>query len=111
MGYRRMERERKTIGAMVRIYCGANHRERPDTCPECRELIAYAMACLDRCPFQEKKPTCSKCSIHCYRPDMRSKIREVMRFSGPRMLVRHPVLAVGHLMDSFKRSEERPGPR
>lgn len=95
---------------MVRIYCEANHGGGSDTCPECQELTAYALARLDRCPFQEKKPTCSKCSIHCYRPEMREKIREVMRYSGPRMLTRHPVLAVGHLLDSFRRSEERSGP-
>lgn len=31
---------------------------------------------------------------------MREKIRAVMRFSGPRMLLVHPVLAVRHLLES-----------
>jgi hypothetical protein len=60
---------------------------------------------LERCVFGDAKPACSNCVVHCYRADMRERVREVMRWSGPRMLLRHPVLAVRHLID-----ERRPAP-
>ena len=53
----------------------------------------------------ETKTFCSNCRVHCYRPDMRERIREVMRFSGPRMMLYHPVMAVRHLIES--RREKR----
>ena len=50
----------------------------------------------------ETKTFCSKCKVHCYKPDMQKKIKEVMRFSGPRMLFYHPVLALRHFIESRK---------
>lgn len=46
----------------------------------------------------EHKTFCSNCRVHCYKPEMREKIREVMRFSGPRMIFYHPVPAVYHVI-------------
>lgn len=40
--------------------------------------------------------------VHCYKPEMREKIREVMRFSGPRMIFHHPYLAIKHVIESKK---------
>ena len=96
---RRMGREARTIEAMVEIYCRARHGAGAVPCGECRELVAYARQRLGRCPFQEGKPTCARCPVHCYRPAMRDRIREVMRFAGPRMVRRHPILALLHLLD------------
>jgi hypothetical protein len=33
---------------------------------------------------------------------MRARIQEVMRYSGPRMLFRSPLLAIIHLFKSFR---------
>ena len=52
--------------------------------------------------YQGRKPTCAKCPIHCYKPAMREQIRDVMRYAGPRMLKRHPVLAIRHLLNGLK---------
>ncbi|MGD0021613.1 MAG: nitrous oxide-stimulated promoter family protein [Smithellaceae bacterium] len=98
-----LEREYKAIVAMIGLSC----RERHDTkkgklCPACRELLTYAKARLDKCSYKEKKPTCARCPIHCYKPAMRERIRDVMRYAGPRMLRRHPVLALRHLLDGRK---------
>jgi hypothetical protein len=71
-------------------------------CPDCAELLAYARLRLDKCRYGADKPTCAKCPTHCYKPAMRERVREVMRYSGPRMLKRHPVLAVAHLVDGHK---------
>jgi Nitrous oxide-stimulated promoter len=89
-------REKKTIEAMVKIYCNAHHKARVGLCADCRGLLDYAMARLDKCPFGAKKPACSKCTIHCYGPSMRSRVTEVMKYAGPRMISKHPVLALMH---------------
>jgi hypothetical protein len=99
----RMVREAKTIAAMIHIYCARQHGCTERLCPECSDLQEYAIARLDRCPFQEEKPTCAKCPVHCYKPEMRQRIREVMKFSGPRMLLRHPYLAFMHLVVDGRR--------
>ena len=45
-------------------------------------------------------------SVHCYQPQMREQIRQVMRYSGPRMLLYHPVLAIWHLVCSNKEKKK-----
>lgn len=102
----RRARERDTIEAMVRMYCrGHKHAGDAPLCPNCARLLAYATRRLIRCVFGDAKPTCADCTVHCYRADMREEIRVVMRWAGPRMLLRHPVLAVFHLI-----AEWRPAP-
>jgi hypothetical protein len=87
---------------MVAIYCGNLHGARETPCDECRRLLEYALERIDRCPCQGRKPACNVCPVHCYRHDEREEIRRVMRHAGPRMLLRHPVLAVLHLLDAWR---------
>ena len=96
------EREKETVSLMIALYCKKKHHTRKVLCPECAELQAYATQRSDKCPFMETKTFCSNCKVHCYKPDMREKIREVMRFSGPRMIFRHPVMAIRHVIESKK---------
>jgi hypothetical protein len=103
-----MAREAKTIEAMIRLYCRGQHQSDAALCSECADLLSYAQARLDRCPYQERKPTCAKCPVHCYRPAMRERIRIVMRYAGPRMLLHHPGLALFHLLDGLRKAEDRP---
>lgn len=87
---------------MVRVSC-VGHHEGPDRpCPQCRKLLGYALTRLNKCPFQDGKTTCAKCPVHCYRPEMRERIRIVMRYAGPRMLFRHPVMTLFHLIDGLR---------
>ena len=102
----RITREKKTIEAMVHIYCKAKHETHGELCPECTEFIAYAHMRLDRCPFQENKSTCGKCLVHCYQPVMREKVKKTMRYSGPRMLLHHPGLALHHVWDGRKKPQK-----
>ena len=102
-----MVREKKTVEAMIRLYCRSLHRGKEDLCPDCRELSEYALERLDRCPFGEEKPTCSNCSVHCYKPSMRERIRDVMRYAGPRMFHRHPVLTFHHVLSGRKKTPSR----
>ena len=100
--------EKKTITAMVDIYCRGHHAgEKGSLCQNCRQLLQYALKRLDKCPFGPEKGPCSKCKIHCYEPSMREQIREVMQYSGPRMLSRHPVLAADHLLKGWKHKEKK----
>ncbi len=98
----RIAREKKTISAMVGIYCRGNHRT-TTICEECRELLAYSVKKLDKCVFSEAKPTCAKCPVHCYGNEMRGRMRAVMRYSGPRMAYKHPILTVLHSIDVRRR--------
>lgn len=99
MQHPRIKREKETIDAMVGYYCRKKHKTKGELCTECIEFLNYAFMRLDKCPFQEKKSTCGKCTVHCYRPDMREKAKKVMRFSGPRMILHHPGLALHHVWD------------
>ena len=101
----RLEREHRTLEAMVRIYCRRTHGTRRELCASCRGLAAYAHERIDRCKFGAAKPICALCPIHCYKPEMRERIRIVMRFAGPRMLLRHPIMAVAHLFDRLRETE------
>lgn len=100
------QREKETVSLMIRIYCRAHHGGTP-LCPQCAQLEAYARQRSDRCPFMETKTFCSNCAVHCYRPEMREQIREVMRFSGPRMIFYHPIMAIRHLWESQKEKRQR----
>ena len=107
----RLQREYTTFLAMQRIYCSGTHpgqklTGKGELCSECADLSAYALARLQKCPYQDRKPACANCPIHCYRKDMRARVREMMRFAGPRMLLRHPVLAVLHLLDGLKKAPD-----
>ena len=97
-----IDREKRTIAAMVKIYCEGHHTDQRPPCDDCQSLLDYAIHRLSCCPFQENKPVCADCAIHCYKKDMRERVREVMRYAGPRMIFRHPVLAIGHLLDKRK---------
>ena len=93
----RIESEKKTVGMMVRLYC-RRYEGNKKLCQDCSQMLSYAKARLDRCKFGNEKPTCKKCPIHCYKPDMREKMRAVMRWAGPRMMLYHPIEAIKHLI-------------
>jgi len=109
----RIKREKKTLKAMIRIYCRGAHATRKQLCRDCRELQEYALARLDKCPFGASKGACSECPIHCYKSEQRKKIRVVMRYSGPRMFLPHPLLSLYHILDkrkkfpAFEKGDER----
>lgn len=62
-------------------------------------LNAYADKRLDKCVFGENKPACKQCPVHCYQPAKREEMKQIMRWAGPRMLWRHPILTIRHLLD------------
>jgi hypothetical protein len=96
------EYEKQVVSQMITIYCKKQHKSNGTLCSECQQLDEYAKQRSDKCPFMETKTFCSNCKVHCYKPEMREKIRAVMRFSGPRMIFYHPVTAVRHLIETKK---------
>lgn len=92
----RIGREKWVVEIMIRLYCRKKEKN-ASLCPECTALLHYAEARLDRCPFGEGKSSCQRCTVHCYKPAMRSRMREVMRFAGPRMILYAPGEALRHL--------------
>ena len=95
------EKEKEVVELMIRLYCHKKHHTKGDElCSSCKELVDYAHLRSDKCPFMETKTFCVNCKVHCYKPEMREKIREVMRFSGPRMIFHHPVLAIKHVVST-----------
>ena len=99
----RTEREKMTVNSMIALYCKGHHHTMNGLCEDCANLVEYSNTRLDRCKFGNKKPVCSQCPVHCYKPDRRTKIKEVMRFSGPRMMLYRPWLAFLHMTDKWRR--------
>lgn len=94
---RNIVRDARTVAAMVRIYCADVHGGlNGHLCDSCAALLDYADVRLSHCPFGPEKTTCRECVIHCYRPAERAAMKNVMRHAGPRMLWRHPWLAIRH---------------
>lgn len=110
---RKRKKEQRVVEEMIRLYCRKNHsaydKKSGRMCPACQELSDYARLRSEKCPFMENKTFCSNCRVHCYRPEMREKIRQVMRFSGPRMLLYHPVMAIWHVVCSMKEKKKQRG--
>ena len=96
------EKDVKVVKMMIEIYCHNNHHtKKHELCEECSELLEYVKKRRQNCPHGDNKPFCSNCRIHCYKPDMREKIRKVMRFSGPRIVFVHPIIATKHLVETL----------
>lgn len=103
------EREKEMVSQMIALYCKKNHHTKGTLCPDCAALTQYARQRSDKCPFMETKTFCSNCTVHCYKPEMREKIRRVMRFSGPRMFFHHPVAAIRHVIETKKEQHRLKG--
>lgn len=108
---RLLEKDKQTLMAMARIYChGHCHirgsEEHADLCPECHSIIEYALERTRKCPH-EHKGTCDTCTIQCYKPAMRAEIRKIMAYSGPRMMLHHPLMALQHLAKKHRNGRGR----
>lgn len=101
-----LERDRATLEAIGTIYCKAHHGRVAASagtalCPECAEVVQYAMARTERCPSNHEG-NCKDCAIHCYNGEMRAGVRAMMAYSAPRMLLRHPVMTARYLCKKVK---------
>lgn len=88
--------EKKVVTLMIQLYCRKKEKN-TNLCPACEELLKYAHERLTRCSFGEEKGACKHCKVHCYKPSMRKRMQEVMRYAGPRMLFYAPLATIRHL--------------
>lgn len=89
--------EKRTLETMIGMFC--KHLTRNGIiCSDCQKLQTYAFNKIDKCRFSTFKPNCKDCKVHCYKPVMREKIKEVMRYAGPRMIYKHPIMALRHIL-------------
>lgn len=102
----KQQKELEVVELMIRLYCRKKHTCKAGLCAACSELLEYVKFRRSKCPWGEEKPFCANCRIHCYKPQMREKIKEVMRFSGPRMLLYHPVIAMNHLVETKRQKQK-----
>lgn len=103
----RLSREKRIIFVMVHMYCRDVHHTQNELCPDCLDALQYANRHIDRCPFKTEKPTCSVCTVHCFRPPQKDTIKTIMRYAGPRMAWRHPLLSITHFFDKFRSPKPR----
>ena len=97
----RVEKEKAMIVKMIEIY----YKNKAHGTPEEREeLKAYALKRLDNCRHGDDKSFCSHCTTQCYSPKYKAKIKEVMRYSGPRIIFYHPLMAINHVLADRIRS-------
>lgn len=81
------EKDGYILRQFVHIYCRGKHKTpKGELCADCQDLLSYALKRLERCP-QDPKPACKHCETHCYKPAYREKIRQVMRYSGKRLIL------------------------
>lgn len=117
----RVAHDVRTLGDFVHIYCAGQHRDRarrpaqtqaaalgvygrraPVVCEECEEHLAYGEKRRAFCP-KDPKPFCAHCDTHCYKPDEREWQRRMMRYSGPRSVLRgHALDAIRHALEARK---------
>ena len=106
----------RTLALFIHVYCRHRHAEAEKTaaelrthdvagiagrpiclCPECQKLLAHAFTKRTHCPF-DPKPACKHCPSHCYHPTYRAQIREVMKYSGRKLLLSGRLDYLFHLL-------------
>jgi hypothetical protein len=98
-----VKREKSTIEKMITIYCRGHRHSASGMCVDCEVVLRYAYERIDRCPFNaSNKPACGLCRTNCFTPDMQLNFNRIMRYAGPRMMIRHPFLTLAHIRDAFK---------
>ncbi|MAE67259.1 MAG: hypothetical protein CMJ18_23605 [Phycisphaeraceae bacterium] len=68
-----------------------------EVCADCRKLMLHAMVKRTACPMNPK-PTCKHCPDHCYHPTYRSRIRQVMKHSGRKLVLHGRIDLLWHLL-------------
>lgn len=99
-----VDKDRRTLEAIGRIYCAAHctgDRDAAGLCPSCRATIDATLERAAACPFGHEG-NCRDCRVHCQRGEAQQHIRAIMRFAAPRMALRHPVMTIGYLRKKAK---------
>ena len=93
-------KELKTVRKMIEIYCKGQHRRKSgDLCESCAELMHLCRSKGRAMPTYGRKKHFVPCAKHTvmHRP-IGNELKEVMRYSGPRMLWIHPIMTIRHIL-------------
>ncbi len=100
---KKRQSEEAIVAQMIGLYChGKKHTQDGSLCEDCQRLLDYAHTRIERCPFMETKTFCAYCKVHCYKPEAKEQIRQVMAYAGPRMLLRHPWMTLYHALTGLR---------
>ncbi len=91
----------KTTKSMVQMYCRHKHGHHIP-CDDCLNFLQYANKRLLKCRYAKFKPVCQKCKTHCYSKKYKQMAKEIMSYAGPRMIYKHPLLAIYHLYEKYR---------
>ena len=91
---------------MVALYI-RHHQLTDNQRADYERLADYACQRLERCRYKAQKPACKDCPIHCYAPQDREKIQQVMRWAGPRMIFYSPCAALHHIFQCIARKKTK----
>jgi len=86
---------------MIIMYCRNNHYTVKDLCDSCEELFNYAIRKIGKCKYKIRNLVCSECMIHCFQNEKRNKIKKVMKYSGQKMIFRHPFLSLLYIKNKL----------
>ncbi len=104
------EKDRQTLEAIGFIYCRAHHLDEPKDaqglCPSCREAIEGTLLKTLQCPYNHAG-NCQDCTIHCQRGESQARIKTIMAYAAPRMLLRHPVMTARYLGKKLRPSPSK----
>ncbi|GJM26651.1 MAG: hypothetical protein DHS20C16_30660 [Phycisphaerae bacterium] len=100
-----LNRDLRLLADFINIYCGHKHSDVTKVpvdikthdvaaivgkdiqlCDGCTKLLTHAFVKRSTCPF-DPKPACKHCTEHCYHPTYREQIKEVMKYSGRRLVM------------------------
>lgn len=91
---------------MARIYCKGQHHTKKGLCPECQEVLDYAVARREKCRYGDNKPFCAHCQSKCYKPSIQEEVRKIMRYAGPRSIFYVPHLVILHAIEGIKHKKK-----
>jgi hypothetical protein len=100
-----LNRDLRLLADFINIYCGHKHADAVRApvdikthdvtalvgkeiclCGECKKLLTHALVKRSTCPL-DPKPACKHCPEHCYHPTYRDQIKEVMKYSGRKLVL------------------------
>ncbi|MFO6484177.1 nitrous oxide-stimulated promoter family protein [Escherichia coli] len=96
MSGKRISREKLTIKKIKINFIKRNARRRQRSRSITRRCLFTRKSGWINVCSAKKKPACKQCPVHCYQPAKREEMKQIMRWAGPRMLWRHPILTVRH---------------
>jgi hypothetical protein len=97
---KQQKKDIRLLGKFVEVYCSGKHcgavmssfvlpagLGSRTICTECASFLEYAVVKRLNCPLEAEKPSCKHCRIHCYAPQQRDKVREMMSYSGRNLML------------------------